>query len=230
MSRVVLAAIIDVAHVGLPVMFVLIALESTGIPLPGETALVTAAILASQGSFPIELVIAVAAVAAIGGDNAGYLIGRRGGRRILRHPRLKVWGDRLLERGEPFFAKHGPKAVFFGRWITGLRIGAAWLAGVTKMHWPSFLFWNAAGGIGWATSVGLLAYTLGKGAETAIRVAGLAGAGLVIVTGAGTLLWLRARHKREPPGTAGSRYDGDGEDAATPLPPSPPAPAAPRRP
>jgi membrane protein DedA with SNARE-associated domain len=120
--------------------------------------------------------------------------------------------------------------VFFGRWITGLRIGAAWLAGVNGMRWTSFLFWNAAGGILWATSVGVLAYTLGKSAETAIRAAGLVGAGVVVVGAAGALLWLRVRHAREPAGVAGSRSDDADDQGATPRPPSPPAPAARRRP
>src|SRR3954469_1736025 len=172
-----LAAIVDVAHVGLPVMAILIGLESTGVPLPGETALIAAALLASRGRFAIEVVIVLAAFAAIAGDNLGYLIGRRGGRRGLGHPRLARFGDRILERGQPFFEKHGAKTVFLGRWITGLRIGAAWLAGVNRMHWPSFLFWNAAGGICWATSIGLLAYFLGESAEHVIKTAGVVGAG-----------------------------------------------------
>jgi membrane protein DedA with SNARE-associated domain len=195
----VLATIVDVAHVGLPVMFLLIAAESTGVPLPGETALIAASLLAAHGQFPIEAVIALAATAAILGDNFGYLIGRKAGRRMLRHPRLARWGERVLARGQPFFERHGAKAVFFGRWIAVLRIGAAWLAGVNGMRWPSFLLWNALGGVCWATSVGLLAYTLGEGAERAIRAAGLIGAAGVVVFGAGALLVLRARHKSGEP-------------------------------
>jgi len=193
----VLAAIVDVARVGLPVMTLLIAGESMGVPLPGETALIAAAILAGRGQLDIVAVIALAAFAAIVGDNLGYLIGRRGGRRLLlRHPRLRAHGERLLARGEPFFARHGPKAVFLGRWFAGLRIAAAWLAGINRMPWRSFLFWNATGGIFWATTVGLLAYALGHSAEQIIKTAGVIGAGGVVAGGMAALLWLRARQRR----------------------------------
>jgi membrane protein DedA with SNARE-associated domain len=199
----VTAVLIDVAHVGLPVMALLIAAESTGIPLPGETALIAAAILAARGHFDIVVVIALAATAAIVGDNLGYLIGRRGGRKLLlTHPRLRHYGERLLAAGEPFFARHGPKAVFLGRWFAGLRIAAAWLAGINRMPWPSFLFWNATGGIAWAVSIGVLAYALGESAEKAIRAAGLFGAAGVVVGGIAALLYVRARRRRrrEPAG------------------------------
>src|SRR4051794_34492330 len=163
----------DVSHVGYPVLFGLIAIESMGIPVPGETALITAGVLASRGDLSIELVIVLAAVAGALGDNVGYLIGRVGGRRLLERPgpfhehRLKV-----IHHGEPFFATHGPKAVFLGRWFAGLRIAAAWLAGMNHMHWPTFLLWNALGGIVWATAVGLAAYIAGHAVEKALRTAG----------------------------------------------------------
>src|ERR687889_1546230 len=145
-----------------------------GIPVPGETALLGAGVLAAGGHLSIEAVIAVAAAAAILGDNVGFLLGRKLGRRVLlasgplQRPRR-----RIVEMGEPFFERHGPKAVFLGRWVTGLRITSAWLAGVNRMAWPTFLFWNALGGILWATSVGLLAYFLGRGAERVVQTAGL---------------------------------------------------------
>jgi len=193
----VLAAIVDVANVGLPVMVLLIAGESMGLPLPGETALIAAAILASRGNFDIAAVIALAATAAILGDNIGYLIGRRGGRTLLlRHPRLRSHGERMLAMGEPFFARHGPKAVFLGRWFAGLRIAAAWLAGINRMRWPSFLFWNATGGIAWAVSVGVLAYALGHSAERVLKTAGAIGAGGIVLGGLIAFVWLRARRRR----------------------------------
>ena len=196
-------ALIDVARIGLPVMALLIAGESMGLPLPGETALITASVLAARGKFDIVTVIALAAIAAIVGDNLGYLIGRRGGRRLLlTHPRLRGYGERLLERGEPFFQRHGPKAVFIGRWFTGLRIAAAWLAGINRMPWPSFLFWNATGGIAWAISIGVLAYLLGESAERAIKAAGLFGAAGIVVGGAVALLYMRARRRRRERGPA----------------------------
>ena len=116
--------------VGYPVLFALVAIETMGIPVPGETAIFTAGILASRDELQIEIVIAVAAAAAIIGDNIGFAIGRRYGRRLLLVPGpLEHHRRRVIELGEPFFERHGPKAVFLGRWVTGLRITSAWLAG-----------------------------------------------------------------------------------------------------
>jgi membrane protein DedA with SNARE-associated domain len=194
----VLASILDVAaHVGYPVVFLLIAIETVGVPVPGETALVLAAIAAGRGQLNIEAVIAIAAVAAIVGDNIGFALGRKLGRRVLLSPGpLLHHRRRLLAVGEPFFDRHGPKAVFLGRWTTGLRITAAWLAGANRMSWPTFLFWNALGGIAWAASVGLLAYWLGHRAEGLLRAVGLGGAAAVVVVGAGLWLVLRWRRRR----------------------------------
>jgi membrane-associated protein len=150
------ASILSVAHnLGYPTLVLLIMFESSGVPLPGETALITAAVLASQHQLHIALVIALAAAAAITGDNVGYLIGRKGGRWLLRRPGPYAHHRaRVLEIGEPFFARHGSKAVFLGRWILGLRTWASWLAGASRMPWRSFSRWNAAGGISWATTIG----------------------------------------------------------------------------
>ncbi|MEA2227337.1 MAG: hypothetical protein QOF04_967 [Solirubrobacteraceae bacterium] len=180
--------------VGYPVLFVLIAIETMGIPVPGETALLTAGIVAARGHLDITVVIAVAAAAAITGDNVGFAIGRRYGRRLLLAPGpLERHRRRVLEIGEPFFQRHGPKAVFLGRWVAGLRITSAWLAGANRMSWPTFLFWNALGGIAWAASIGLLAYFLGRGAERIVHTVGLGGAVLVGIAGLAVLLVLRRR-------------------------------------
>jgi membrane-associated protein len=150
--------------------------ESGGVPLPGETALITAAVLASQGKLKIELAIPIAAAAAILGDNLGYLVSRKAGRWLLERPgRFERQRHEVLALGEPFFERHGPKAVFFGRFILGLRTWASWLAGATRMHWRSFVVWNALGGICWATAVGLIAYFLGRSAKNAIETFGLFG-------------------------------------------------------
>jgi membrane protein DedA with SNARE-associated domain len=140
-------------------------------------------------------VIGLAAAGAIIGDNIGYLIGRRGGRWLLERPGfLHRQRSRVLEVGEPFFQQHGPKAVFFGRFVLGLRVWASWLAGATRMPWRSFLLWNALGGITWAVAVGLIAYFLGHSAENAIETFGLYGLAavlLAIVSG----LFLHRRHR-----------------------------------
>ncbi len=167
---------------GYPLLFLIVMSESSGLPVPGETALITAAVLASQGKLKIELVIALAAAGAIVGDNIGYLIGRKGGRWLLERPGLFQRQRRqVLTIGQPFFERHGPKAVFFGRFVLGLRVWASWLAGATRMHWRSFVLWNALGGITWATAIGLIAYFLGHSAGNAIEAFGLYGLAAVAI-------------------------------------------------
>src|SRR5437763_493253 len=152
-----------------------------GIPVPGETALIAAALLAHQGQLEIVPLVASAAAAAIVGDNVGFMIGRHGGRRLLLSPGpLQRHRRHVIDYGEPFFARHGPKAVFLGRWVSGLRIASAWLAGMNRMRWRVFLPWNALGGIGWACSVVFSIYWLGGVAEHALGVVGPVAAGLVV--------------------------------------------------
>jgi membrane protein DedA with SNARE-associated domain len=184
-------------HIGYPLLFVLVGAESSGVPVPGETALIAAAVLASRpnASLTLPAVIATAAVAAIVGDNIGYLIGRHGGRRLLERPgRFARQRAKVLEVGEPFFERHGPKAVFLGRWILGLRVWASWLAGITHMPWRSFLVYNALGGISWAVTIGVLAYVAGSGIEALIRDVG-AGAAVLVVVAAATLYLLNRRRR-----------------------------------
>ncbi|NUR77559.1 MAG: DedA family protein [Thermoleophilia bacterium] len=184
---------------GLVLLFAVVALESAGVPLPGETALVAAAILATpqHHHYWIVTVIAVAACAAIFGDNVGYWIGRTGGRRVLeRWGPIRRYAEKALPPGERFFAKHGGKTVFIGRFIAVLRVSAAWLAGITHMPWWRFLLWNAAGGIVWATGVGLLAYYFGKAAADAFGRYGFLGAGAVILIAALVFVGLRLWNKR----------------------------------
>ena len=166
---------------GLIALFLVVMLESGGVPLPGETALVAAAIFASQGNLDIAEVIAVAAVAAIVGDNIGYWVGRAYGRKLLGwFGPLRRWTDRVLPRSERFFKRHGGKTIFLARFFSVLRVTAAWVAGISRMHWWSFFLWNAAGGICWAALVGLIAYYVGHAAADAIDRYGLF-AGLAIV-------------------------------------------------
>jgi membrane protein DedA with SNARE-associated domain len=212
MTLAMLAAILNVEHLvkvsGYPLLFLLVMAETSGLPIPGETALIAASVLASGGTLQIEVVIALAAVAAIVGDNIGYLIGRKGGRWILERPgafhqqRLQV-----LATGQPFFERHGPKAVFFGRFVLGLRVWASWLAGATRMPWHSFVLWNALGGITWACAIGLIAYFLGSSAGNAIEAFGLYGLAAFLLAIVGGLV-MRRRHLRgrrandqdDPPG------------------------------
>ena len=162
-------------------LFLLVALESAGIPLPGETALIAAALLASQGRYPIWEVILIAASAAILGDNLGYWAARLWGARITERWKLLArYRDRALPPAERFFRAHGGKTVFIARFVAILRFTVAWLAGITRMHWWRFAFWNAAGGICWAVGIGLLAFYGGKAAAQAFDRYGLIGAGVLL--------------------------------------------------
>jgi len=197
----VLAAIVDIPpDVGYAVVFALIAVETMGIPVPGETALIAAALLAHDGRLEIVPLIALAGAAAILGDNVGFAIGRKGGRPLFEMPgpfhRHRM---AALATGEPFFARHGPKAVFLGRWVAGLRIASAWLAGMNRMEWKRFLFWNALGGICWATSIALGTYFIGHAFEEVIGVGGFVAAGIVSGGLLGLFVWRRMRQRMRSP-------------------------------
>jgi membrane protein DedA with SNARE-associated domain len=177
----------------------LVGLESMGVPSPGETALVLACVLASQGKLQIELVIAIAAASAIVGDNIGYWIGRKAGRRVLTSDRGPFHRRRitLIAYGDRFFARHGAKAVFLGRWMALVRVTAAWMAGMNHMPFRTFFFWNALGGISWALGVGLVAYYAGNGAVRVIERFGVGAAIALGVLIVGAIVWVRVRERRE---------------------------------
>ncbi|HEU4701949.1 MAG TPA: DedA family protein [Conexibacter sp.] len=177
----------------------LIALESMGIPSPGETALVLACVMASQGDLQIELVLLIAATAAIVGDNLGYWIGRKAGRRVLTSHRGPFHRRRLalIAYGDRFFAKHGPRAVFLGRWMALVRVTAAWMAGMNHMPFRTFFFWNALGGVTWALSVGLLAYFAGEAAVHVIERAGIGAAVVLGLAVVAVVVWVQLRERRE---------------------------------
>ncbi|MDX6410599.1 MAG: hypothetical protein QOE91_115 [Gaiellaceae bacterium] len=197
-----LAALVNVpAGIGYPLLFILVGAESAGALVPGETSLIVAAALASQGRLSLPLVIAVAAGAAIVGDNIGYLIGRRGLRRLLDRPgRMSARRRQLLASGESFFLRHGRAAVFFGRWLPGLRVFASWLAGANRMHWRRFVLWNALGGIAWATTVGTVAYLLGQSAGGSLGAIGFVGLAIAAIVFAVNRIRNRMRgvERKEP--------------------------------
>jgi membrane protein DedA with SNARE-associated domain len=141
-----------------------IMIESSGIPFPGETMLLLASFYAANDQhLQIPLVIICAALGAIIGDNIGYYVGHTWGKAVVeRYGRYLFIKPAHLERAEKFFAKHGDKTVFFGRFVAVLRAWAAFLAGVNQMKWSTFLIYNAAGGILWATCFGLLGYFAGR--------------------------------------------------------------------
>jgi membrane protein DedA with SNARE-associated domain len=175
----------------------IIGLESMGVPSPGETALVAAAILASQGKLQIWLVLLIGICSAIVGDNIGYLLGRRFGRDLLEAPGpLRRHRVRALEIGDGFFKRHGPKTVFLGRFIVAIRVATAWLAGINEMPMPTFFVWNAAGGIIWGLAYGLAAYYAGKAAEGILSTVGLAVGGVVVAVFIVRHFVVRRREKR----------------------------------
>jgi membrane protein DedA with SNARE-associated domain len=185
-----------IAHYGLFFLFGIVCLESAGLWLPGETALIAAGVYASKGHLPIAGVIAVAAAGAIIGDNIGYWAGREGGRRLIyRYEWTRRLAERVMPPAERFFERHGGKAVFLARFFGGVRVTGAWMAGITRMSWWKFLFWNAAGGIVWAVGVGLIAYYAGRAVADTIARYGVYGGiaiGLLIVLAIGALhLWRR---------------------------------------
>lgn len=193
-----LAALISVpANLGYAAVFAFVAIETMGIPVPGETALIAAALLAHSGRLDIVVVVAVAAAAAITGDNIGFAIGRRAGRRVFVAPGpMQEQRLAVLARGEPFFERHGAKAVFLGRWVAGLRIASAWLAGMNRMRWRVFLPWNALGGVAWAATIGFTVYFIGHVAENVIKVLGPAAAAVVVVGAVAALVYHRRRQRR----------------------------------
>jgi membrane-associated protein len=175
----------------------IIGLESMGVPSPGETALVLAAVLASQGKLQIWLVLLIGVSSAIIGDNIGYLLGRRLGREVLAAPGpFQKHRMRAIAAGDQFFARHGPKAVFLGRWIALVRFAAAWLAGINAMPFRQFFFWNALGGITWGVTFGLAGYFGGDAAAKVLQKAGVIGAialGVVVIVGFG---YIKLRERR----------------------------------
>jgi membrane protein DedA with SNARE-associated domain len=189
-----------VAEYGLYAVFVIVMLESAGVPLPGETALVLASIYAgATGDLNIAQVIAVAAAGAIIGDNMGFWVGRHYGMPLLkRYGRLIHIAERRLAFGEAMFRRHGAKIVFFGRFIAILRIFAALLAGVNRFGWGQFLFYNAAGGIVWATVFGLGGYFFGEAIHRFTGPIGLI-ALVCVILGIGISWWVvkRQEHRME---------------------------------
>lgn len=176
-----------------------VAIESTGIPFPGETALIAAAVYAGTGGrLSIALVIAAAAAGAILGDNLGYTIGKRGGYPLLRRlAGVLHINERHLTYAESYFQRHGDKTVFVGRFFALLRAWAAFLAGVNRMPRRTFLIWNALGGIIWASIYGALGYLLGDNLPLLghiLRVMGVGGSIVLVVLVTSVIIyWLLLR-------------------------------------
>jgi membrane protein DedA with SNARE-associated domain len=195
---------------------IVISVESMGIPLPGEIALVSAALLAATGVVSPEWVAIAAGLGAIAGDSVGYVVGRRGGRPLLarlgrRFPRHL--GPDHIARAEQMFARWGVWAVFFGRFVALLRILAGPLAGALRVPYRSFLVANAAGGLTWAFGTTYLLFYLGRVADQWLKNLSWAALAVALLSGLASTLWLRHRARRaagHPVGTDEIRAGGNG--------------------
>lgn len=191
--------------VGYPAVILFVMIESSGIPFPGETMLLLASFYAgTDHQLQIPIVIACAAVGAILGDNLGYLAGRTGGRALVqRFGKYVFLKPQHLDSAERFFARHGDKTVFFGRFVVVLRAWAAFLAGVNHMKWRTFLIYNAAGGIVWAIIYGTLGFVAGRIfhdnfalVEQIASTIGWIGAAIIVAVSIGLFIFFRIRRKR----------------------------------
>jgi undecaprenyl-diphosphatase len=173
------------------IVFAFVAVESLGIPLPGETALVTAAALAALGHLSLTWVIVTAAAGAVMGDATGYWVGRKGGLRLLRrYGRVIHFDEAKIDRVRAFFISHGPKAVFLGRFVALLRTWTAILAGTAEMPYGVFTFYNVLGGVTWAALFGTLGYVFGRSLPLLERYIGQASLAAVLLAALSVGLWL----------------------------------------
>jgi len=192
----------DLSHLlndyGYWAVLLFVAVESTGIPFPGETMLLVAAIYAgTTHHLAIPFVVIAAAAGAILGDNLGFWIGREGGYRLLRrHGHIIRLDERKLKLGQYLFRQHGGKVVFFGRFLAVLRAWAAFLAGTNRMPWGRFLVYNATGGIVWATIFGTAGYVLGDNVHRLTGPVGVVAVALAAVLIVGFFVYLRRNESR----------------------------------
>lgn len=191
-----------VARAGYAIVFLGVGIESLGVPVPGETALVIGAVLAGQGRLEPWLVALVGWLGAVIGDNIGYWIGRRYGRRLLAMRGFRrVYDERRIAVAERFFERWGALAVFGGRFVAILRIFAGPLAGMYHMPWRRFFVANATGGATWVGVVTTIGVLLGSNLDRAVRVVsrmGFAGLGLaaLVVAVAVAVHVVRGRRER----------------------------------
>jgi membrane protein DedA with SNARE-associated domain len=200
-----------IAQYGYLAVFFGVMLESAGVPLPGETILVAAGALAHSRTLDFGDVLASGILGAIAGDQVGYWAGRVGGRPfVLRWGRYVFVTQERLSRAEGFFARHGGKAVFLARFVAGLRVFGAVVAGTSKMPWQRFAVYNALGGAAWATVAVSVGYLLWASISTVEHWAGRASLVLAAAIVLACVLYrvyvaaMRPDRRRRPEG-------GDGE-------------------
>ena len=173
-------------------------LENAGIPVPGETVLLFASFLAyDEGELRLPYLILLGIAACTLGDNLGYLLGHRGGRRLLeRYQHIFRIRDRTIRRGERLFERHGHVAIFFARFIFGMRVIAGPLAGVLRMPWRQFVIFNFLGASLWVTAVSLVGYFFGSEWDTLVKVMGRVNLVIaIVVLAALVFVWHRYRER-----------------------------------
>jgi len=173
-------------------------LENAGVPVPGETILLIAGYFASTGEFNIALVMLIAATGAIVGDNIGFAIGHHYGRGfLLRVGRFLFLTPKRFEHMENYFERHGNKTILVARFITGLRVFAALLAGASKMPWRVFFVYNVAGAVLWSVVITTLGYLFGQSLPLLIKWVGRSGTIILIaVIVIGFIAWRVQKHRR----------------------------------
>src|SRR3989442_309600 len=173
-------------------------LENAGVPIPGETILLVAGYFASTGVFRVPLVILVAATGAVIGDNIGFAIGHHYGRGfLLRFGRFFFLTPKRLEHMENYFEVHGNKTILVARFITGLRVFAALLAGASKMRWRVFVVYNVAGAILWSVVITTLGYLFGQSLPLLVKWVGRSGTILLIAAIIiGIVIWRVRKHRK----------------------------------
>ena len=187
------------ARYGYSVVFLGVLLENTGLPVPGETMLLAGAAMAQYGWLSLTRVILTAIAGAVLGDNLGFFIGRRYGRGLVERYGSRIGFTRArLAQFDRFFQTHGGRTVFIARFITGLRVVGAVLAGASGLRWPTFLFYNAAGAIVWSTAVAFAGYSLAYSWDTLERWVGRTGLiAFALVAAIGIVAFVRARRTRQ---------------------------------
>ncbi|TCJ16673.1 DedA family protein [Rubrobacter taiwanensis] len=193
-----------IGQYGYLAVFFGVMLESMGVPLPGETILIAAGVMVQRGHLDLGDAIFFGTLGAVAGDQIGYWIGRKGGRPfVLRWGRHVFFTPERLGRTETFFARHGGKAVFLARFVAGLRVFGALVAGISRMPWRGFLFYNALGGAAWATAAIAAGYLLGSSLSLLERWTGLTTELLLLlllaIVAASYLAWHRAASRWKRP-------------------------------
>jgi membrane protein DedA with SNARE-associated domain len=197
---------VEVGHLikeyGYVIVALLVAAENLGLPLPGESALITAAAFAAHGHLWLPGVIIASTAGTIVGGSGGYWIGRAGGLRLVhRIGKFIRVGDADIQKGHEFFEKHGAKTVFLARFVAILRIVVGLLAGVSEMPFLRFTLYNALGGACWSVAIGLLAYTFGANLPRLHRLLGTGGLITAAVVLLAILVAFRLSRRRPAPST-----------------------------